>query len=249
MESKSTLCYLSEKTKGTIPPGAGYVSLCIKGATMPISCAADVLTWVCKKALLYDPWRVHQVMKALKTKWLKSSLSQMEKPYGISHSCYVDLACLDETALFRAALVLKWVGLTAAVGVNAREAIAVPRMSAREDEHPIMPQPAPLSSPTPIDPFLGASKKPVPKPIQVRTLLEQFEADLMERYANGFDFKETSRRLVEGRVGKAMTDAIAKVLQARMFERKDGVWLFSSDGHGRRGAGEDDGAGEGTSGG
>ena len=34
------------------------------------------------------------------------------------------------------------------------------------------------------------------------------------------------RRLVEGRVGKAMTEAVAKALQARMFERKDGVWLF-----------------------
>ena len=53
-----------------------------------------------------------------------------------------------------------------------------------------------------------------------------FEADLMESYADGFDFRETSRRLVEGRVGKAMTEAVAKALQARMFERKDGVWLF-----------------------
>ena len=31
---------------------------------------------------------------------------------------------------------------------------------------------------------------------------------------------------MEGRVGKAMTEAVAKALQARMFERKDGVWLF-----------------------
>ena len=53
-----------------------------------------------------------------------------------------------------------------------------------------------------------------------------FEADLLESYASGFDFRETSRRLVEGRVGKAMTEAVAKALQARMFERKDGVWLF-----------------------
>ena len=52
------------------------------------------------------------------------------------------------------------------------------------------------------------------------------EQDLQENYADGFDFRETSRRLVEGRVGKAITEAVAKALQARMFERKDGVWLF-----------------------
>ena len=31
---------------------------------------------------------------------------------------------------------------------------------------------------------------------------------------------------VKGRVGKAMTEAVAKALQARMFECGDGVWLF-----------------------
>ncbi len=53
-----------------------------------------------------------------------------------------------------------------------------------------------------------------------------FAADVGENYADGFDFRETSRRLVEGRVGKAMTEAVAKALQARMFERGDGVWLL-----------------------
>ena len=554
MESKSTLCYLSEKTVRTIPPGAGYVSLCIKGATMPISCAADVLTWVCKKALLYDPKRVHQVMKALKTKWLKASLLWMEKPYGISFDCYVDLACSDDTALRRAILVMKWLGWkpedvsitytdspvtsittaplpppatptlpkpivlkvppvivaptppklkpippkpvppkpvqsTTSLGeeigtynladlqdpkdlfgkrvvritvegcdydvlswrrcfnvflkhcfdyhqheltrfnwshkwphevwplvkriypgptryeivptnekdskrlVTAMEMIRrgcnIPSSCVRvtcamkmQKDSPLPP--APLPSPTPTNPpigvsIFGVSKKPkspspveecvhtfsfkfdqvdqivgtipvsllfkgeeyplngewknlpvqvciaiekvlpgkvhdivargeisimsvwesgfrfrqyvpeaevwcdetasasesvrqtrklckrlgidlldlkviyitrpkivvqqptpitepvdpkvnepklVPKPIHVRTLLEQFEADLMESYASGFDFRETSRRLVEGRVGKTMTEAVAKALQARMFERKDGVWLF-----------------------
>ena len=49
----------------------------------------------------------------------------------------------------------------------------------------------------------------------------------------GGDFGYNTRRLrgalsfaAKGRVGKAMTEAVAKALQARMFECGDGVWLF-----------------------
>lgn len=57
-------------------------------------------------------------------------------------------------------------------------------------------------------------------------LISEFEEDIAANYPNGFDFKETSRRLVEARVGKPMSDAMVQVLKASMFERSDGMWLM-----------------------
>ena len=57
-------------------------------------------------------------------------------------------------------------------------------------------------------------------------LISEFEEDIAANYPNGFDFKETSRRLVEARVGKPMSEAMVQVLKASMFERSDGMWLM-----------------------
>ena len=320
---------------------------------IPISCAVDVLTWVCKKVFLYEPRRLRRAMKVIKPKWLRASRFQMQKPYCISSDCYVDLACSDETALLRAALVLKWVGLTAAVGVTTH-AVSPPTSitaaplpppatkpgglnfaavaRAKEvggEAYEFQPKGVPVKAyEKPVSLFVGEKEYPLKnwRDLMIKTCdilaeknlallkdlasrfgrnflaatsdgmrdprlhassglfmelymapqgllrhsqllfheagchdvwlvylksaltgkesemsqversssvcaanlvdVNAFEADLMESYADGFDFRETSRRLVEGRVGKAMTEAVAKALQARMFERKDGVWLF-----------------------
>ena len=61
---------------------------------------------------------------------------------------------------------------------------------------------------------------------QVSRITDAFATDLMANCPNGFDFREMSRRLVEKRVGIPMSDAVVKDIQARMFERRDGLWLF-----------------------
>ena len=52
------------------------------------------------------------------------------------------------------------------------------------------------------------------------------EKDVRENYTAGFDFSESSKRLVEERTGRPFTNAAIHVLQDRMFERKDGLWFF-----------------------
>ena len=58
-------------------------------------------------------------------------------------------------------------------------------------------------------------------------LISEFEDDIAMNYPNGFDFKETSRRLVEARVGKPMSEAMVEMFKASMFERSDGMWFMS----------------------
>lgn len=53
-----------------------------------------------------------------------------------------------------------------------------------------------------------------------------FEADIVMYYPHGFDFKETSKRLVEARVGRPMPNGLCKTLRTRMFQRSDGIWLL-----------------------
>ena len=52
------------------------------------------------------------------------------------------------------------------------------------------------------------------------------EEDIRENYAAGFDFSESSKRLVEERTGNLFSNASIHVLQGKMFERKDGLWFF-----------------------
>ena len=58
-------------------------------------------------------------------------------------------------------------------------------------------------------------------------ITRQLIQDIRTNYPNGFDFKETSRRLVGERVGKRFGDAEAGHLKERMFQRADGLWLLS----------------------
>lgn len=53
-----------------------------------------------------------------------------------------------------------------------------------------------------------------------------FENDLRKNYPNGFDFSESARRLVEGRLGRPMTPDIVKSLKRKMFARGDGMRFF-----------------------
>lgn len=68
---------------------------------------------------------------------------------------------------------------------------------------------------------------PMPSLSQVIELDGWFEQDLRENYCNGFDFKETSRRLVGERVGKKFGDEVADRLKGQMFQCANGLWLFS----------------------
>lgn len=52
------------------------------------------------------------------------------------------------------------------------------------------------------------------------------EKDVRENYNAGFDFSESSKRLVEERTGCLFSNAAIHVLQSHMFERKDGLWFF-----------------------
>ena len=52
------------------------------------------------------------------------------------------------------------------------------------------------------------------------------EEDIRENYAAGFDFSESSKRLVEERTGCVFSTASVHLLQNKMFERKDGLWFF-----------------------
>ena len=58
------------------------------------------------------------------------------------------------------------------------------------------------------------------------TRLSAFAKDIRVEYSSGFDFRETSRRLVGERVGKRFGDAEADRLKEQMFQRADGLWLF-----------------------
>lgn len=52
------------------------------------------------------------------------------------------------------------------------------------------------------------------------------EGDIRKNYTSGFDFSESSKRLVEERTGCIFSNAALRVLQSHMFERKDGLWFF-----------------------
>ena len=52
------------------------------------------------------------------------------------------------------------------------------------------------------------------------------EGDIRKNYVAGFDFSESSKRLVEERTGCVFSNASVHVLQNKMFERKDGLWFF-----------------------
>lgn len=56
--------------------------------------------------------------------------------------------------------------------------------------------------------------------------LDDLARDIRVEYPSGFDFKETSRRLVGERVGKSFGDAEADRLKGQMFQCADGLWLF-----------------------
>ena len=52
------------------------------------------------------------------------------------------------------------------------------------------------------------------------------EEDMRGNYTAGFDFSESSKRLVEERTGCSFSNAAIHTLQSHMFERKDGLWFF-----------------------
>lgn len=53
-----------------------------------------------------------------------------------------------------------------------------------------------------------------------------FQRDIAEHYPDGFDFKSTSKRLVELRVMKNFSEDVEAWLKGLMFECVDGTWLF-----------------------
>lgn len=53
-----------------------------------------------------------------------------------------------------------------------------------------------------------------------------FENDLRKNYPNGFNFSESARWLVEGRLGRPMMPDIVKSLKRKMFARGDGMRFF-----------------------
>lgn len=56
--------------------------------------------------------------------------------------------------------------------------------------------------------------------------LNEFKNDIIANYPSGFDFKDTSRRLIESRLGKPVSEAMVKALREQMFERSDGLWFL-----------------------
>ena len=67
---------------------------------------------------------------------------------------------------------------------------------------------------------------PMPSLSQAIELEGRFKQDVQENYCNGFDFKKTSVRLVESRVGATFPAALLTRFKANMFETTDGLWFF-----------------------
>lgn len=75
--------------------------------------------------------------------------------------------------------------------------------------------------------ILTPPKKPEYKVVlDAPSFTEEYAKDILSHYPNGFDFKETSRRLVASHVGGKFRDDDVEKLKKRMFERMDGLWLF-----------------------
>ena len=52
------------------------------------------------------------------------------------------------------------------------------------------------------------------------------QEDIRANYNTGFDFSESSKRIVEERTGCLFSNRTIRVIQSHMFKRKDGLWFF-----------------------
>ena len=132
--------------------------------------------------------------------WLGYSMFGMKRPKRHLSGFFVETGDIPSVLLSHAVDILNAVGM-ANVEVNVVVRCEVPR--------------------TP----------PLPRDTQRQHLPEEhlpsFKDIIKSGYPNGFDFKETSRRLVGERVGKSFGDAEADRLKGQMFQCADGLWLFS----------------------
>lgn len=100
-------CLLLEAYK-VVPTDARYVSVRIKGTTIPVKNADEVLIWICKKMSVLQAAQLQRLMRVRKLGWLKATPGGMEKRYRIAYNCYVNLDGSGTTPLLRAAKLLEW---------------------------------------------------------------------------------------------------------------------------------------------
>lgn len=230
-----------------LPNDAKCVSLRIANSEVPVKNANDVLLWVCKKMMLHRTKQLQTCIKARKVSWIKTSGKGMGQPKQIAYNCFVDLNASGRTALLRASLILQWLSWPSddAIITFERDSSVTPKPTQRisvtnADSKPTSAQ---IAVPSP---DVGTSKDMAPaesdnarsvsgestRGISTQTRnssssANSFREDIKANYPTGFDFKETSRRLVGERVGKRFGDAEADRLQKDMFQCASGLWLFS----------------------
>ena len=101
------VCLLSD-AYDKIPLDAQYVSMRIKGMTLTVSSANDILTWVCKIMSVNRVLQLQPLLRRRQLSWFKGNSHGMNRPYRIAYNCYVDLDGSGATPLLRAAKILEW---------------------------------------------------------------------------------------------------------------------------------------------
>ena len=184
---------------------AGSSAVCIEidGKAFIINSWEDVLLrildYICDQ-------RDDLLLSALKNKnihpWFSFASAEMIKPRKHLCGCFVDVGASPSVLVNRARNILK----ACRVDMSIVKVIYVPAKKEKESR---------------------AIASPVLRQGENLVIIGQLAKDIRANYPNGFDFKETSRRLVGERVGKSFGDAEADRLKGQMFQCADGLWLFS----------------------
>ena len=101
-------CLLSQAWK-IIPSGSRYYSLRIKGTTVALKNANDVLISVCENVVRYKARPLLIAMALYYPNWLRLNPKGMNCPHRISAKCYLNLDGSGMTPIARAAKLLEWV--------------------------------------------------------------------------------------------------------------------------------------------
>ena len=184
---------------------AGSSAVCIEidGKAFTINSWEDVLLrildYICDQ-------RDDLLLSALKNKnihpWFSFASAEMIKPRKHLCGCFVDVGASPSVLVNRTRNILK----ACRVDMSIVKVIYVPAKKEEESR---------------------AIASPVLRQGEDLVIIGQLAKDIRANYPNGFDFKETSRRLVGERVGKSFGDAEADRLKGQMFQCADGLWLFS----------------------
>ena len=200
-EGESRISLRADKIDAIPFEGSAVVRLELDRKIVDVGAWSDVLLRIVDYIFDENSYRLSVAAEKESIRhWLGYSMFGMKRPKRHLSGFFVETGDIPSVLLSHAVDILNAVGM-ANVEVNVVVRCEVPR--------------------TP----------PLPRDTQRQHLPEEhltsFKDIIKSGYPNGFDFKETSRRLVGERVGKSFGDAEADRLKGQMFQCADGLWLFS----------------------